>query len=193
MKKRIRNFIIILIVIIAMLFTSVLLKRHKICKELREVETGYDSIALSDEEKRFKDVPLTYIGKAQVNNSRAFDIFKMKEKPCFDGETLFTFSGYLFFEDEEMFDIYVKDEKWFALSDISFEIEYENGKLYVMSLGRELKWLQYNPDWTTQFGTVVNRAGFDWNENIDSSVVYIYQFSYDYEKYGHLAFMKEEY
>ena len=194
MKKKIKNFIIFLIVIFAMLCTSVLLKRHKICKELSRLENGYDSFTLSDEQKRFKDVQLFYIGTAKVDASKYEKVFDygMTYRPYFDGEDLFTFEGYLIFVDEKQFNLY-SSEKWFNLYDFEFEIVYEEGINYVMSFGRKLEWLQYNPNWISQFGTVANRVGFDWNAEIDPATVYVYAFKYNRKENGAVGNMTEEF
>lgn len=48
--------------------------------------------------------------------------------------------------------------------------------MYVFSLGRKLKWLQYNPDEISQFGGVMNRAGKEWDAEIEEDMVYFYEF-----------------
>lgn len=50
-----------------------------------------------------------------------------------------------------------------------------------------------NPDWISQFGTVANRVGFEWNEEIVPNTVYVYEFSYDYKEYGNLGEMTVEF
>lgn len=35
--------------------------------------------------------------------------------------------------------------------------------MYVTSLGRELKWLQFNSDWISQPGPVANRVDRKWD------------------------------
>lgn len=50
--------------------------------------------------------------------------------------------------------------------------------MYVFSLVRKLEWLQYNPDEISQFGGVMNRAGKEWDAEIEEDMVYFYEFEY---------------
>lgn len=170
------------------------MKRKQIQEELSNLKYGYDNSSfLTDEQKRFKEVELTYIGSAKANNYKKVLEYGMTySRPGLDGETLYTYEGYLIFSGEKMFDIYCSEE-WFDLYDVEFEIAYKEGVEYVMSFGRELEWLQYNPNWITQFGTVANRAGFDWNAEIDPTIVYVYTFKYNVKEKGGLAYMMEEF
>lgn len=193
MKKKIIVCAVVIIIIVFTIFMVQYCKKQKILHELESLENGYRLFTLEGYKKNFVDLDLKYVGQAKVSieKSDEFEMYVMKEKPRFDGETLYAGEGYLFFAGEEGFKVY-KDIH-FGLYDIDFDIVYEEGKEYVMSIGRELKWLQFNPDWISQFGTVANRAGFEWNEEVVPNTVYVYEFSYDYKKYGNLGEMTIEF
>lgn len=72
--------------------------------------------------------------------------------------------------------------KWYEFYDEDFDpqsaLEKGGDSMYVFSLGRKLKWLQYNPDEISQFGGVMNRAGKEWDAEIEEDMVYFYEFEY---------------
>ena len=193
MKKKIIVCVGVVIVIASTIFLVQYYKKQKILHELESLENGYRLFTLEGYKKNFINLELKYVGQAKVSTEKKseFEVYTMKEGPRFDGETLYAIDGYLFFPDKMTFEIY--KDIYFNLYDIDFDIGYEEGKEYVMSIGRELKWLQFNPDWISQFGTVANRAGFEWNEEVVPYTVYVYEFSYDYKKYGNLGEMTIEF
>lgn len=166
---------------------------QKILRELENLENGYRKVKLEGYKRNFINLDIKYVGQAKVSIEKTdeFEDYVMNGIPRFDGDTLYAIEGYLFFSDEMTFEIY--KDNYFGLYDIDFVIDYEEGKKYVMSIGRELKWLQFNPDWISQFGTVANRVGFEWNEEIVPNTVYVYEFSYDHKKYGNLGEMTMEF
>ncbi len=189
MKKRLLCIVVAVIVIVLAIFTAEYCKSQKILRELESLENGYQEFELEGYKKNFVDLDIKYVGQAKVSieKTNEFELYVMDGVPRFDGDTLYAIEGYLFFPDEMTFEIY--KDNYFGLYDIDFVVEHEEGKKYVMSIGRELKWLQFNPDWISQFGTVANRVGFEWNEEIVPNTVYVYEFSYDYKKYGNLGEM----
>lgn len=193
MKKKIIVCAAFIIVIVSTIFIVPYYKKQKILHELESLENGYRIFTLEGYKKNFVNLDLKYVGQAKVSIEKKseFEVYTMKEGPRFDGETLYAIDGYLFFAGDRGFEIY--KDIYFGLYDIDFDIDYEEGKEYVMSIGRELKWLQFNPDWISQFGTVANRAGFEWNEEVVLNTAYVYEFSYDYKKYGNLGEMTIEF
>lgn len=168
-------------------------EKQKILRELESLKNGYRDFPLEGYKRNFVNLDIEYVGQAKVSIEKTseFEDWMMQEMPRFDGNTLYAIDGYLFFPDEMTFEIY--KDIYFDLYDIDFVLDYEEGKWYVMSIGRELKWLQFNSDWISQFGTVANRVGFDWNEEIVPYTVYVYEFSYDNKKYGNLGEMLLEF
>ena len=179
MKKKIIVCVVVVIVIDSTIFMAQYYKRQKILRELESLENGYRIFTLEGYKKNFINLELKYVGQAKVSIEKKseFEVYTMKEGPRFDGDTLYA----------------IYKDIYFGLYDIDFVIDYEEGKKYVMSIGRELKWLQFNPDWISQFGTVANRAGFEWNEEVIPYTVYVYEFSYDNKKYGNLGEMTMEF
>lgn len=55
----------------------------------------------------------------------------------------------------------------------------------------KLQWLQYNPEWKSQFGGMANRAGINWDTELMEGYVYFYDF--DAIKDGYLADMSLEF
>ena len=195
MKKKIIICTVTAIMIVLSVFIVKCYKTQKLINELKNVEDDFIGVfQLEGYKENFADLDLKYIGQAKVGLEKTkkyeMETYSMTIYPRFDGDTLYAIDGYLFFESERSFEIY-KDT--FKLYDIGFELEYEEGKMYVMSLGRELKWLQFNPDWISQSGTVANRAGFKWDEETVPNTVYVYEFSYDNNKYGNLGVMAAEF
>lgn len=181
------------IVIVSAIFMTKYYEKQKILRELESLKNGYRNFTLEGYKRNFVNLDIEYVGQAKVSTEKTgdFEIYTMKEGPRFDGDTLYAIDGYLFCTDEMTFEIY--KDIYFDLYDIDFVLNYEEGKWFVMSIGRELKWLQFNPDWISQFGTVANRVGFDWNEEIVPYTVYVYEFSYDNKKYGNLGEMLLEF
>lgn len=151
-----------------------------------------DITDLSEVQDKFVDVELEYVGSAKVGETKnnKEELFIMRGEPYSDDDLLYSYHGYRLFAGDgfsrwrEKLNLYCLDYE---------EASYQKGEMYVMSFGRKLEWLQYNPEWYTQFGHVVNRAGLAWDDEIDPTIVYVYKFSYDVEKYGGLACMAEEY
>lgn len=181
------------IMIVSAIFMAKYYEKQKILRELESLENGYRDFPLEGYERNFVNLDIKYVGQAKVSTEKTneFEIYTMKEGPRFDGDTIYAIDGYLFFSDKMTFDIY--KDIYFDLYNIDFVLDYEEEKWYVMSIGRELKWLQFNSDWISQFGTVANRVGFDWNEEIVPNTVYVYEFSYDNKKYGNLGEMTVEF
>ena len=195
MKRKIIVCAVIAIIIVLSVFAVECYKTQKLINELKNVEDSLIGVfQLEGYKENFADLDLKYVGQAKVGVEKPkkyeAETYSMTIYPRFDGDTLYAIDGYLFFESERSFEIY-KDT--FELYDIDFALEYEEGTMYVMSLGRELTWLQFNPDWISQAGTVVNRAGFKWDEETVSNMVYVYEFSYDNNKYGNLGQMAVEF
>ena len=194
MKKKIIVCVVFIIVIVLAVFVAEYCKNQKLLCEIKSQEGGYIRMfRLKGYKKNFINLDLKYVGQAKVSIEKTdeFEMYLMETCPRFDGDTLYAIDGYLFFASEMSFEIY--KDNFFELYDIDFVPEYGEEKMYVMSIGRELKWLQYNPDWISQFGTVANRAGFKWDEEVVPNTVYVYEFSYDYKKCGYLGEMTLEF
>lgn len=191
--KKIMICVVAGIVIVSAIFMTKYYEKQKILRELESLKNGYRNFTLEGYKGNFVNLDIEYVGQAKVSTEKTgdFEIYTMKEGPRFDGDTLYAIDGYLFCTDEMTFEIY--KDIYFDLYDIDFVLDYEEGKWFVMSIGRELKWLQFNPNWISQFGTVANRVGFDWNEEIVPYTVYVYEFSYDNKKYGNLGEMLLEF
>lgn len=191
--KKIMVCVVAGIMIVLAIFMAKYYEKQKVLRELESLENGYRDFPLEGYKNNFVNLDIEYVGQAKVSTEKTgdFEIYTMKEGPRFDGDTLYAIDGYLFFSDKMTFDIY--KDIYFDLYDIDFVLDYEEGKWYVMSIGRELKWLQFNPDWISQFGSVANKVGFDWNEEIVPYTVYVYEFSYDNKKYGNLGEMLLEF
>ncbi|GFI03608.1 hypothetical protein IMSAGC005_02445 [Lachnospiraceae bacterium] len=171
---------------------SVIGNSIKGAREIAGLKTEYRFFGLYGKERNFVDLDFEYVGSAKVDSTETstFDDFKMNGYPRFDGNTLYAEEGYYFFSDELGFKLF-KDS--FKLYDYDFSIDYEKGKCYVISIGRELIWLQFNPEWVSAFGTVANRVGYDWNKEVVPNTVYVYSIHYDVERYGGLGVMTMEF
>lgn len=132
-------------------------------------------------ESDWVNVELHYIGSAKTDYKKEEKIYIDNDIRT-DDELTYTYSYYYFLRD--YFDYQIEDQ-WYKFYDPDFEPKFalENGKdrYYVFSRGRKLEWLQYNPNKISQFGGVMNRAGKEWDAEIEEDMVYFYEFEYSGE------------
>lgn len=141
---------------------------------------------LDDIKDSFQNVELNVLGTARASS---FDysfgnIYEELNKN--DGSTIYTELGYVLVYD--LNDVFQRNA--FFLCDPDFNTEamrYKENQVYVISYGREIQWMQYNPNWRSEgMGKVKSRVGYEWNSDINEGTVYIYRFKYDWNKYPDL-------
>lgn len=138
------------------------------------------------------NVELYYIGCAKTVFMEEHDFHVDNEDYIrADGELLYTYDAYYFIKD---YSDYQRESRWYKFYDPDFEpqtaLEKEKDTYYVFSVGQKLEWLQYNPNEISQFGGVFNRAGKEWESEIEEDVVYFYKFEYSGK---HLARVEVEF
>jgi len=140
------------------------------------------------------NVELYYIGCAKTDfmkENKDWLIIDNERYIWTEGELTYTYSDYQFIYD---YSHYQTEDQWFKFYDLDFDpqvaLEKEKGIHYVFSLGRKLEWLQYKPDEISQFGGVFNRAGKEWESEIEEDVAYFYKFEYSGK---HLARVEVEF
>ena len=139
------------------------------------------------------NVELHYIGSAKTDWMKISDIV-IDYEPWLrtEGELTYTYLDYYFLYD---YSHYLIDNQWFEFYDLDFApqsaLEKGGNSHYVLSLGRKLEWLQYNPNEISDFGGVINRAGKEWSAEVEEDTVYFYEFEYSGIK--HLADVSMEF
>ncbi len=172
--------IIIIIIVLAISICSFwILNRNK--KDAAITEDGW------------VNVELHYIGSAKTDWMKISEIV-IDWEPWLhtEGELTYTYGDYEFLYDCTD---YQRVNKWYEFYDLDFDpqsdLEKGGDSHYVFSLGRKLEWLQYNPDEISQFGGIINRAGKEWDAEIEEDTVYFYEFEYSGEH--HLADVSMEF
>lgn len=140
------------------------------------------------------NVELQYIGSAKTNH--------MKDNMDIIGDCWLKKEGeltYVYSEEGGSYEFlvnysdYQRVNQWYKFYDLDFDPQssLEKDRYYVFSLFRRLEWLQYKPDKISQFGGVMNRAGKEWDADIEEDTVYFYEFEYSGEH--HLADVSMEF
>ena len=129
------------------------------------------------------NVELHYIGSAKTDlMKRDGKVIDYEPWPRTEGELTYTYLDYYLLHK---YSNYLSYDKLFEFYDLDFDpqsdLEKGGDSHYVFSLGRKLEWLQYNPDEISQFGGVLNRAGKEWDAEIEEDTVYFYEFEYSGE------------
>ncbi|MCM1267223.1 MAG: hypothetical protein NC302_04895 [Bacteroidales bacterium] len=137
-------------------------------------------------ESEWVDAELHYIGSAKTEYMRKHwagmddDVLWQHT----EGELIYICQTYCFLDD---YSDYLRENQWYEFYDADFEpqsaLEKGGDSQYVFSLGRKLEWLQYNPDKISQFGGIYNRAGKEWEAELEEDTVYFYEFEYSEKRY----------
>ena len=129
------------------------------------------------------NVELHYVGSAKTDwMKRNGKVIDYETGLRTEGELTYTYGDYYFLYD---YSHYLIEDNMDEFYDLDFDPQSAFGKggdsYYVYSLGRKLEWLQYNSDEISQFGGVKNRAGKEWDAEIEEDTVYFYEFEYSGE------------
>lgn len=166
------KIIIIIIIIVTVIATGIyFFYRFYWNREQKMMENGWVNMELH------------YIGSAKTdymkNHWDVIDDFWLRK----DGELTYVYptgdKSYEFWRDYDDYQLYNQRYEYY---DMDFDpqetfVEGEN-VYYVISYLRRLEWLQYNPNEISQFGGVLNRAGKEWDAEIEDDKVYFYKIEY---------------
>lgn len=128
----------------------------------------------------FIDLKLSYVGSARVGGGPVIAsgiIFEEDDLQC-------TNTGYWFIMGKDEYELYVDICE---INEEDLNLEIKEGKSYIFSWGRKIKWLQYNPARKSTYGGLMNRAGLDWNMEFERDRLFFYEFNYDTWMEGYLA------
>lgn len=133
----------------------------------------------------FVNLDLTYVGCATFGRGAVINSGIMYEEEGIQ----FTNSGYLFITGRDDYKLYVE---LCEINEEDLDFEIKEGKNYVFSWGREIRWIQYNPARKNIYGDLMNRAGLDWNMKFERDKLFFYEYNYDPCIEGNLADMSIE-
>lgn len=184
-RKRSKKSIVIIITIIAMVIITGGFILYRFQQNQKQGITGDDWLS----------VELKYIGSAKTNFMKENSDWLIIDDEHYirtEEELTYTYVDYQFLYD---YSHYQTEDQWYKFYELDFDpqVALEKGEYrqYVFLPGRKLEWLQYKPDEISQFGGVMNRAGKEWDAEIEEDTVYFYEFEYSGEH--HLADVSMEF